>query len=150
MNANPEVLAGTSGLLDIEKTKNATHRYPALSDSSTEFHQPNEPSGAAQSPDAIHWIPVCRLRSVAERSSGVQDGIACGKAFTRFSLNRDAAILISLTLQHGAEFERISRTLARGVHEEPQSLMGAVVDRVVREIELETTAQDNGMREGGK
>jgi hypothetical protein len=42
MNANPEVLAGTSGLLDIEKTKNATHRYPALSDSSTEFHQPNE------------------------------------------------------------------------------------------------------------
>jgi len=46
---------------------------------------------------------------------------------------RDAAILLSLALQHGCPFEVIRHALTRNQDNSPQSLIGEVVDRVAVE-----------------
>jgi len=46
---------------------------------------------------------------------------------------RDAAILISLALQHGCPFDIIRHALTRNQDNSPQSLIGEVVDRIEAE-----------------
>ena len=41
---------------------------------------------------------------------------------------RDAAVTLSLGLQHGVPIESIRHAVTRGVSEEPASILGAVVD----------------------
>ena len=41
---------------------------------------------------------------------------------------RDAAVLLSLALQHGVPLETIRHAVTRGASEEPASILGAVVD----------------------
>jgi ribonucleoside-diphosphate reductase alpha chain len=48
---------------------------------------------------------------------------------------RDAAILISLCLQHGCGLDTIRNALTRNQDGSPQSLMGRVVDRVTTEAQ---------------
>jgi hypothetical protein len=48
---------------------------------------------------------------------------------------RDAAILLSFALQHGADIETIRRALCRDSHGRAQSPVGAAVDRIcTREV----------------
>jgi hypothetical protein len=49
------------------------------------------------------------------------------------AIARDAAILLSLALQHGCPLETIRHALTRNQDGSPQSLMGRVVDRVTTE-----------------
>ena len=49
------------------------------------------------------------------------------------AIARDAAILMSLALQHGCALDTIKHALTRNADGTPQSLMGRVVDRVVKE-----------------
>ena len=44
------------------------------------------------------------------------------------STARDAAVLLSLALQHGVPPETIRHAVTRGASEEPASILGAVVD----------------------
>jgi len=44
------------------------------------------------------------------------------------SIARDAAVLLSLALQHGVPPETIRHAVTRGASEEPASILGAVVD----------------------
>jgi hypothetical protein len=44
------------------------------------------------------------------------------------STARDAAILLSLGLQHGTPIETIRRAVTRGASGEPASILGAIVD----------------------
>ncbi len=44
------------------------------------------------------------------------------------SLGRDAAIILSLALQHGVPLDRIRHAMTRDEGERPQSIVGAVVD----------------------
>lgn len=44
------------------------------------------------------------------------------------AVSRDAAILLSLALQHGVALDVIRRSVTRGEDEKPQSILGAVVD----------------------
>jgi hypothetical protein len=46
------------------------------------------------------------------------------------SIARDAAVLLSLALQHGVPPETISHAITRGASEEPASILGAVVDSI--------------------
>jgi len=46
---------------------------------------------------------------------------------------RDAAILLSLALQHGCPFDTIRHALTRNQDSSPQSLIGEVVDRIEAE-----------------
>lgn len=48
---------------------------------------------------------------------------------------RDAAILLSLCLQHGCPFEVIRGALTRNADGSPQSMMGKVADRVMEETQ---------------
>jgi hypothetical protein len=50
------------------------------------------------------------------------------------AIARDAAILLSLALQHGCPLETIRHALTRNADGSPQSLMGRVVDRVTTEV----------------
>jgi hypothetical protein len=49
------------------------------------------------------------------------------------AIARDAAILLSLALQHGCPLDTIRHALTRNQDGSPQSLMGRVVDRVTTE-----------------
>lgn len=49
------------------------------------------------------------------------------------AIARDAAILLSLAVQHGCPLDIIRHALTRNADGSPQSLMGRVVDRVARE-----------------
>lgn len=49
---------------------------------------------------------------------------------------RDAAILVSLALQHGVPIATIRKTLTRDHGERPASLIGAVVDLIVEETAM--------------
>ncbi|MBO0715728.1 MAG: hypothetical protein J2P55_00125 [Rhizobiales bacterium] len=49
---------------------------------------------------------------------------------------RDAAILLSLCLQHGCPFDIIRHALTRNQDNTPQSLIGEVVDRIETEVRL--------------
>jgi hypothetical protein len=51
------------------------------------------------------------------------------------AIARDAAILVSLALQHGCPLSTISLALTRNEDGSPQSLMGRVVERVTREAQ---------------
>ena len=44
------------------------------------------------------------------------------------STARDAAVVLSLALQHGIPIEAIRHAVTRGASEEPASILGAVVD----------------------
>ena len=44
------------------------------------------------------------------------------------SIARDAAVAISLALQHGTPIETIRRAVTRGGRGEPASVLGAIVD----------------------
>jgi hypothetical protein len=44
------------------------------------------------------------------------------------SIARDAAVVLSLALQHGVLPEKIRHAVARGASKEPASILGAVVD----------------------
>jgi len=44
------------------------------------------------------------------------------------SIARDAAVLLSIALQHGVPPETIRHAVTRGTSEEPASILGAVVD----------------------
>ena len=46
------------------------------------------------------------------------------------SIARDAAVLLSLALQHGVPPETIRHAVIRGASEEPASILGAVVDSI--------------------
>ena len=57
--------------------------------------------------------------------------IATGKSGADIeSIARDAAVLPSLTLQHGVPPETIRHAVTRGASEEPASILGAVVDSI--------------------
>ena len=44
------------------------------------------------------------------------------------STARDAAVVLSLALQHGTPIETIRHAVTRGTSEEPASILGAIVD----------------------
>jgi hypothetical protein len=46
---------------------------------------------------------------------------------------RDAAIILSFALQHGADLQEIARALSRDPQGQPTGLMGAVIDLVLEE-----------------
>src|SRR6476620_4399082 len=46
------------------------------------------------------------------------------------SIARDAAVLLSLALEHGVPPETIRHAVTRGASEEPASILGAVVDSI--------------------
>jgi hypothetical protein len=46
------------------------------------------------------------------------------------SIARDAAVLLSLALQHGVPPQIIRHAVTRGASEEPASILGAVVDSI--------------------
>ena len=46
------------------------------------------------------------------------------------STARDAAVVLSLALQHGVSPETIRHAVTRGASEEPASILGAVVDSI--------------------
>ena len=46
------------------------------------------------------------------------------------STARDAAVVLSLALQHGVPSETIRHAVTRGASEEPASILGAVVDSI--------------------
>ena len=46
------------------------------------------------------------------------------------SIARDAAVLLSLALQHGVPPETIRHAITRGASEEPASILGAVVNSI--------------------
>ena len=46
------------------------------------------------------------------------------------STARDAAVVLSLALQHGTPIETIRHAVTRGASEEPASILGAVVDSI--------------------
>jgi ribonucleoside-diphosphate reductase alpha chain len=46
------------------------------------------------------------------------------------STARDAAVVLSLALQHGVPPETIRHAVTRGASEEPASILGAVVDSI--------------------
>jgi hypothetical protein len=57
--------------------------------------------------------------------------VGVGKTGTDIeSIARDAAVLLSLALQHRVSPETISRAITRGASEEPASILGAVVDSI--------------------
>jgi hypothetical protein len=47
------------------------------------------------------------------------------------SVCRDGAILISLALQHGAPLRTVAHAVTRNVEGEPQTIIGAIVDRLI-------------------
>lgn len=47
---------------------------------------------------------------------------------------RDAAVLLSLALRHGVEISTIQRAVTRSVSGEPQAVVGAIVDRLAKEV----------------
>ena len=49
------------------------------------------------------------------------------------STARDAAVVLSLALQHGVPPETIRHAVTRGTLEEPASILGAVVDSITTE-----------------
>ena len=44
------------------------------------------------------------------------------------AITRDAAVLLSLGLQHGTPIETIRRAVTRGASGEPASILGAIID----------------------
>jgi hypothetical protein len=48
------------------------------------------------------------------------------------AIARDAAILLSMCLQHGVDLETIQHAVTRDSQDEPTSIIGHVVDRLVR------------------
>ena len=46
------------------------------------------------------------------------------------SIARDAAVVLSLALQHGVPPETIRHAVTRGASEEPASILGAIVDSI--------------------
>ncbi|CAL8972795.1 hypothetical protein RHODGE_RHODGE_01008 [Rhodoplanes serenus] len=50
------------------------------------------------------------------------------------AVSRDGAILISLALQHGVPVDVIRHAVTRTAGDEPSSIIGAVVDRLVQEV----------------
>lgn len=54
---------------------------------------------------------------------------------------RDAAILISLALQHGCTVEGLRHSMSRNPDSTPQSIIGAVLDALTREEAHEPGAQ---------
>jgi hypothetical protein len=46
------------------------------------------------------------------------------------SIARDAAVLLSLALQHGVPPQIIRHAVTRGASEEPASILGAVIDSI--------------------
>jgi hypothetical protein len=47
------------------------------------------------------------------------------------STARDAAVVLSLALQHGTPIETIRRAVTRGASEAPASILGAIVDALL-------------------
>lgn len=48
------------------------------------------------------------------------------------AIARDAAVLLSMALQYGAELETIKHAITRDGRGDPSSIIGAVVDRMVQ------------------
>ena len=46
---------------------------------------------------------------------------------------RDGAILLSLAFQHGCDIETIRHSISRTVQGEPRTVIGAVIDRMIKE-----------------
>jgi hypothetical protein len=47
---------------------------------------------------------------------------------------RDAAILISLALQHGATIDELASAMARGADGEPQGIAGYALDQIIEQL----------------
>ena len=50
------------------------------------------------------------------------------------AIARDGAILISLALQHGATLDTIAHAITRNSNDEPQTIVGAIIDEVIKEV----------------
>ena len=48
------------------------------------------------------------------------------------AIARDGAVLVSMALQHGVSLNTIRHALTRDSQDEPQSIVGAVVDRMAQ------------------
>jgi hypothetical protein len=51
------------------------------------------------------------------------------------AITRDGAILLSLALQHGTPLETIANAITRNCRGEADSIIGAVVDRILKHYE---------------
>lgn len=60
----------------------------------------------------------------------VKDRIASKLGYALDGACRDAAVLISLALQYGAELETIGKTVSRDEDGEPAALVGAIIDHI--------------------
>ena len=49
------------------------------------------------------------------------------------AIARDGAVLLSIALQYGASLDTIHHAITRDSQDQPQSIVGAVVDRLVQE-----------------
>lgn len=49
------------------------------------------------------------------------------------AIARDGAVLLSLAMQYGARLETISKAITRNENGEPSTIVGAVVDRLMKE-----------------
>lgn len=59
--------------------------------------------------------------------------IAGGKSGeTIEAIARDAAVLMSIALQHGASLETLQHAITRNSQEEPFTIMGAVIDELIK------------------
>lgn len=57
------------------------------------------------------------------------------------AIARDGAVLLSLALQHGVPIETISHAITRDGHGEPSTIVGAVIDRLMRASETSQEAE---------
>lgn len=60
------------------------------------------------------------------------------------AIARDAAVLLSMALQHGVALETIKHAVTRDSQEVPSSIVGAVVDRLMEEITRKEELLTNG------
>ncbi len=78
----------------------------------------------------IGYAHVDRRRQIQEVFiSGAQVGTEMD------AITRDGAILLSLALQHGTPLETIANAITRNCRGEADSIIGAVVDRILKHYE---------------
>jgi hypothetical protein len=81
---------------------------------------------------------ILSQRRSAQTSVGYYDDGCIGEIFVDASksgqdlqaIARDAAVVISLALQHGAPLSTIRHAITRNGRNEPASILGAIIDRL--------------------
>ena len=72
------------------------------------------------------------LGMLQDRCTGVEVFVSARKTASMLeALARDGAILMSFAMQYGASVDELAGAMSRGDQNEPQSLLGAVLDAVV-------------------